>query len=122
VLGSGTLILGIQVDSGDANNNGGDDFRVDSELSPTLIMRLAVGPCHNEDISAYTLLHLVRGALSKHSRPILYLFSRPLEQTLLHVGSLGPIGNLVSCSVRHTPLRHNYLRLTPIFFSSLRLG
>lgn len=52
VLGSGT-ILGIQVDSGDANNNVGDDFRVDSELSPTLIMCLVVGPCHNEDIRAY---------------------------------------------------------------------
>lgn len=43
MLGSGT-ILGIQVDSGDANNNVGDDFRVDNELSPTLIMRLAVEP------------------------------------------------------------------------------
>jgi len=52
------------VDSGDANNNVGDNFRVGSELRPTLITRLVVRPCHNEDISAYSLLHLVRGAKS----------------------------------------------------------
>jgi len=30
-------------------------------MSPTLIMGLAVGPCHDEDVSADAFLHLVRG-------------------------------------------------------------